>query len=321
MLEAIFLPDDEPQKKRLASWARITSDKARLEFYDHGVRVRFATMKAEGGFGERGEIMDMSAASRREAAFVFGNASNGGRKLRWVAMSVLTFRLPPDADTISRAMDRLRRAWRARWGEGMDAWIMEFQARGAVHFHLFHCDDSNFGAACAAARTEVVVRKGRTRRLVRGGPDYWLVSAWLSAMDDPHPDTISFNQGGIIELLDSPDAAGRYVAKECAKRFQKKLPAEWEEGVGRWWYLNRKWRPQIRGIGEADLSKWPFEAPYSRIWEAEKIAGAVAWREDVTSGDAACDAKFVRCQAARAASRASLPQRPQSRPPQPPAGL
>lgn len=242
--------------------------RVRVELFRVGARVHF-TPRSEPEEITRGDsatIKDQSTPSRHRAAFCFGNA-----ECDWIAMSVLTWREAPAGREVKRVLRYFRDRWRDRWGEPICGWLLEMQARGVPHFHLFHSSQSNFGTAIRASAREVVTRKGRRVELVRGGPDYWMRDAWQSAIDDWSDATTRFNAGGIIEILLSPDAAGRYVAKECSKREQKRLPDRYQEGLGRWWRLNPKFSPQPRAVAEVDLATWPWFHPMAHIWNAGEL--------------------------------------------------
>lgn len=257
-------------------WPHIQSDVARVEIFRAGARVSFTPSRIpdeddERTIPARGTIKDMSGKSRRRAAFAFGNA-----ECTWLAMSLLTF--APEAlinsSTAKAALKNLRRLWRSKWGESMDGWIVEVTKNGRPHFHLFHCAESMFGAQVAAdvrrLGPEHRTRRGKAKRIVRGFSDAWLVDAWLEASGQSDD---GFFRGGIVELLDSADAAGRYVAKECAKREQKELPENLAEGIGRWWWLSPAWEPQPLAEGDLDIAgAWPWDAAVRHVWKASDIS-------------------------------------------------
>jgi len=248
-------------------------------YFDNGTaRVFFARGAESDTRGDRNRIMDQSTASRLRAAWTFKAA-----RCTWLAFSTLTWRFDPEEgffhptkDEVMRAADFLRRRHKARWGEPVCAWMMEIHQSGVPHFHLFHAAESEFGKACANADTEIVVRRGVEREIVRGGPDWFLRDAWLKATrreDDAA--SRAFHGGGIIELFDNPSGACRYVAKEAAKRYQKELPAEYPEGLGQWWWLNPRWKPRVRWIQRATLERWPYEYPMSYLFDAEEVGCAL----------------------------------------------
>lgn len=245
---------------------------ARVVFYKTGARVYYDGSQNSGGNGGRkvgAIIRDQSDTSRRLSALMLGNAN-----CDWCAMTTLTWRFPPTADQMRLAVDRLRRKWKERWGEAVCAWVMEMQRRGVPHFHVFHAAQSNFGAECLSAPTQTFDRhysNGRLkseRTVVRGAVDKWLVGAWLECTDQlGDADALAFNRGGMCELMRSPDAAGRYVAAEIGKRYQKQLPSRYKDGLGRWWWLNPRWEPRPISFGTLNLRFWPFDVPLSHIWE------------------------------------------------------
>lgn len=253
-------------------------------------------------------IRDMSQKSRQNAAFKFGNAEVQTSAVEWCAMVVLTWHHAPlgkfetvreDGSKISRnyvkeTIKKLAREWRKKWGEGIPAWIMEMQARGVPHFHLFVPANSVFGAQCLAnvqgGACETVLRKERERVIVRGNLDRWLVNAWLKVTgQDDDADAVAFHRGGIIEMMDSPDAAGRYVAKECSKREQKELPAQYQDGLGRWWCLAKAMKPIPKRRGFASLDAWPFKKPFSRLWKSESLGEASRGSWPMEHDEAAAD--------------------------------
>jgi len=252
-------------------WEHVTPEGAKYVRYKHGVRMfwqRQDMSPPPEGAATRDVIRDQSRASRHRSAFAFGNA-----ECSWAAMATLTWHALPNPDAVKKALTDLRREWRKTWEESMDGWIMEMQQRGAPHFHLFIAAESLVGKTVAVMPVQTLTRKGRARRIVRGSFDQWIVETWLRVTgQDADDDAIAFHEGGIVELFDSADAAGRYVAKESCKREQKVLPDIYAEGLGRWWWLNRAWKPLPRERGSV-VGEWPFEGPMKHVWEASKIAG------------------------------------------------
>lgn len=241
--------------------------------YKHGAKVKWEPVSREGQApprGDRGAIRDQSRRSRHSCAFAFGNA-----ECDWYATSLLTWRFPPAGREVKRAVRRLRDRWRARWGEAIDAWLMEMQVRGVPHFHLFHATDSNFGIACRAGSLETQTVRGTNVEVIRGGADFWLRDAWMDCIGCSDEETRHFNSLRMIQKLRHPDAAGRYAAKEAAKREQKALPEEYSEGLGQWWWLNPRWKPRVRHRGMMDVSFWPWSSPLAHVWDASDLTPGV----------------------------------------------
>lgn len=259
-------------------WPYVQTDTATFEHHKTGLRILYRTANGEPppvGARKDTRLRDQSSPSRHRAAYAFGQA-----ECSWYCMTLLTWRTIPVAGEVKRALHRFTYRYQQRWGEGLCGWILEMQDRGAPHYHLFHARESAFGFACANC-----VDHGRTssrddgRTVVRGGPDWWVQRAWLDSIRASDADSVWFNQRGIVELFESSDAAGRYCAKEAAKREQKVLPAHYQGGLGRWWYLSPRWNPLCRLRGQMSLELWPWKHPVKHIWNAEDVAMCIETAE------------------------------------------
>lgn len=227
---------------------------ASIEFHRRGARIKYQPLLEETPTrGDRAAIKDMSSRSRLDAAYDFENA-----ECNWYCMTLLTWQAVPTADDVKRARAEFSKRWKKRWGEGMDAWILEMHRRGVPHLHLFHAAESNFGIECRASEKRNVVRYDAAgnevvTEIVGGIPEMWMCQAWTDCIRKRSPETIAFNSGGIIEVFRNPAGAARYVAKDSSKRYQKELPERYKEGLGRWWYLNKKWKPKTTMTGTVDV--------------------------------------------------------------------
>lgn len=203
--------------------------------------------------------------SRRDLAFLLGNSAE------WDAMATLTFAsdVPPD-DAFS-ALKRLRKVW-TRAGVETWAWMREHSQRGRVHFHLF------------IAAPEVW-DEPRIRRLRRSGPvdvvcgriGQAIERAWIresSRLTPLKAEAIRrFHERNTVELLRTPDAAGRYAAKEAGKAAQKTAGPEW--AGRRWW--GRSESVEALPIGTARLAEWPEGVPpITRLWDRADLEGLLA---------------------------------------------
>jgi len=183
----------------------VGNERATVFAYRNGCRVVWETRR-ESHAAERDEdderaIKDQSRRSRHRAAFSLGNA-----ECDWFAMSTLTYHTLPPASRVKADLDTFRRAWRAKWDEPLDAWIMEIQERGAPHFHLF---------------TTFSIDKGVVAR-------WWYEI--VGSDDERH-----LRAGTRIERLRSgKDGVVAYANKYAAKSEQKEVPPEYTS-VGRFW--------------------------------------------------------------------------------------
>jgi len=241
-----------------------------VTFFRRGCRIDWGIIAGRATSHERGAIGDMSAKSRRRASWAFGQA-----ECSWSQMIVLTWREFPEAPAVKRSLSNFRKRL-ARRGFPLDGWILEFQRRGAPHFHLFVAKEGELGAALALESVESVIRRGVPTDLRRGELESWIADSWLEVIGDTSEKAFDFHHGGIIEDLRSPDAAGRYVGKEAGKRNQKKLPEGYAAGVGRWWYLAPRFAPRSTGTPcLLDVSRYPFERPYGMIHQTEWLSAAL----------------------------------------------
>lgn len=161
------------------------------------------------------------------------------RRGRVPAMLTLTYSgdwltVAPNGKAAKRHLQLFfKRYWRA-WGEKLKAvWKLEFQRRGAPHFHLL-----------------VVPPHGRARVGVAAGRPFkeWLSAVWTSIVAHPDPEErrrhraagtrIDYNEG--LRAAD-PKRVAVYFTKHGAfhaKEYQNIVPAEWQgpgDGPGRFW--------------------------------------------------------------------------------------
>jgi hypothetical protein len=157
-------------------------------------------VKRRGG-GMREAIAGFSEDSKRRMLFTFRNV---------VGLRVLlTLTYPGEFSTDGREVKRHwanMRRWLARRGVA-GAWFMEFQERGAPHFHCF---------------------------LTGQVPKEEVAAAWYQIVgsgDERH-----LRAGTGIESLRELHAAGAYAAKYLRKQEQKEVPEGFSD-VGRFWGL------------------------------------------------------------------------------------
>lgn len=255
----------------LPDFPYVSNARATVALFRHGCKILWESER-EGSAAKREEdddrqIKDQSRRSRHRAAFTFGNS-----ECDWLCMTTLTWHTIPSPENVKGALDIFRRAWRKKWNEPLDGWIMEIQKRGAPHFHLFHAAGTSFAATAEASPSREVDRRGHATRILGGNVAKWIAREWLLATGEAEDESArAFCNGGLTEFFRSPDAAGRYVAKESCKREQKILPDIYSEGLGRWWWLHKRWSPRCRGSFSADLLNWPWEEPLSFVWDAQHL--------------------------------------------------
>jgi len=177
----------------------------------------------------RGEIEEFSFQSRRRLAIVAANTP-----VTFRSFITLTYpkNFPSNGVEVKRHFNVFMKALWRRIGKSSYLWFLEFQRRGAPHFHMFLAYD------LPHPRKPMERRSGRVRKTVAVN---WELQRWISATwfeivgsgDEKH-----LRAGASWEVLEHPDGAARYVAKESYKTFQKVVPKGYQD-VGRFWGTSR----------------------------------------------------------------------------------
>ena len=216
-----------------------------------GVRLRsrwrhsYSSRGAIGG--RRGVIRDFTDASRRRLR-------ERGRETDWPAhrtLAFITLTWPRYFTADPVEWKAQLRAWRSaferRWGQAVGFWVMEFQRRGAPHFHL-----------------ALALPPGTSIEELRA----WNAETWYRIAghgDERH--LVQHRKEGHCKKARSPRELIGYLQKEIAKRRQKELP-DWladrmsapvsqdltddgtatkpaieGKGAGRWWGVWRLGKP------------------------------------------------------------------------------
>lgn len=192
----------------------------------------------------RREITEWSRKSRANMTLAlceidFTGMLNGRRV---PAMVTLTYPgdwlvVAPNGRTVKEHLDEFRRRWRRAWGYDLDAvWKLEFQARGAPHFHLLVVPPHG----TAHSRTDAAGAGLAFRP--------WLSAVWADIVD--HPDPVQYvnhlRAGTGVDYSEGlkakdPKRLSVYFTKHgsfAAKEYQHIVPEPWREpgeGPGRFW--------------------------------------------------------------------------------------
>ena len=235
--------------------------------FRRSVRIHFPLVGGGPPSGEpRGACsQEQSLKSRLRAAWALANAET-----EWHAMVTCTYGHDPGKDEARRDCVRFRRRL-LRLGFVDWAWIREFTEAGRVHYHWFLGGES--GVRLRSEATRIVSRHGNPTELCEGPTGQAVAQAWGEIAAERAEDEGAvwrFTWGGIVELLRHPDAAGRYAAKEAAKRVQKRAP--WPN-PGRWWAMSPHLTPQAR---EVTMQEWPQGLEARTVFSLTEWAEAIA---------------------------------------------
>lgn len=173
--------------------------------------------------------------SQRSRLRLLHNAKNA--ELDLLSMITLTYpaEWPGDGREVKRHLDSFRKALRRRFPQAQDLWFLEFQARGAPHFHVLLSCRIPFG------------RKKMARA--------WVAATWFRIVDSG--DKKHLMAGTAWENCRTVDGAARYVAKYACKTHQKAVPPHYQN-VGRFWGGSRLLRPEVQcriPVTAADIEK------------------------------------------------------------------
>jgi len=204
----------------------------------------------EAGYGSpdpptRGEILEFSKKSRKRLAFVACNTD-----VVFKTMITLTYpaEFPSDGKTVKNNL-RAFLEWLTRdlGARPSYLWFLEFQKRGAPHFHLLI--DWELPVIW---REETVNIDGHTITRKRPSQDHrdqvkWFrhrVSAtWYRIVGSG--DYKHLQAGTRTERIRKPDGAKRYATKYAYKMRQKAVPPEYRN-VGRFWGCSKDVLPVPR---------------------------------------------------------------------------
>ena len=171
------------------------------------------------GSAARGCVTGWSVRSRRRMVRTLAECTFAGHG--W-AMATLTYpgawqEAAPTPKIAHEHLRTLQKRWERRWGPCEAAWKLEFQRRGAPHFHL------------------LLRIPGLALPVLRA----WLLSTWAAIVNSG--DERHARAGTSVDVSwrgwDGPAAIARYFAKHglwATKEYQHDVPDAWDSS-GRWW--------------------------------------------------------------------------------------
>jgi hypothetical protein len=240
-----------------------------LDLYENDLVVRRTGSAPDVHDKTRSEITTFSKASRRRLAFVASNTTI-------VFTTLITLTYPGSFPSDGNKVRRDRKAfldWLRREAPGCEyLWFLEFQKRGAPHFHVLH------DYPWPTTRREVTELRFRVD------------STWYRIVGSGDPRHLA--AGCRTEKLRSSRGGAHYAVKYASKMRQKVVPPGYRN-VGRFWGHSRGVRPESQGtlkIDEASLrvllQGWEFapaeDVPiYKVLYNARDILRATTdlWAE------------------------------------------
>ena len=272
--------------------------------------------------GRRGEIRGWSRKSRARMVSTLAELDwapllSAGAGLP--AMVTLTYpgdweAVAGDGEQVKRHFQTFLKRFERAWGEQIvGVWKLEFQRRGAAHFHILMCPPTGRAGAqrqaehaekIAAYETGLRQARPRWRPAVGDGKIFrdWLSAVWADIV--AHPDTeqrkrhelagtaVDYAEGDRVR---DPKRAAVYFGKHGAysdKEYQNVVPKLWQEsgrGPGRFWGVRGLKR--VRGVAMVSAGELQFLGRQlrklgtrTRAWSPERghyvrPAMRTVWRE------------------------------------------
>jgi hypothetical protein len=168
--------------------------------------------------GNRGAIKALSPDSRKRFKLHLRNIREGSLNL----FVTLTYGAdyPTDGKIVKKHLKSMR-DWMAKQGVSKGVWFLEFQKRGAPHFHFFieanHSLTSLKVATAWASRIKDYLPTKESRRK--------LIAVHQGQVKNGRP---------CVEPVKKPHALSYYGTKYATKSHQKEVPDEYQN-VGRFW--------------------------------------------------------------------------------------
>ena len=195
--------------------------------------------------GVRSNITELSKKSRDKLLFTVGIT-----EVRMLSMITLTYGTLHPMDGL-QAKDHLRvflQAMRREYGLEY-AWFIEFQSRGAPHFHVL----------CNVAEVSAFDRATMAQKWCGAVSDFVFSSAeaigrdevWAEGELDKMFSVHTHNRAW--ENVRSEDGATRYVAKYATKTEQKTVPKQYRN-IGRFWGVSSGVRFHTKNVAKMDMS-------------------------------------------------------------------
>ena len=207
----------------------------------------------------------LSDDSLKRLAFVANNAD-----VEFRSMITLTYpnEFPVDGKQVKTDLNHFLVSLKRKNGRVIYLWFLEFQKRGAPHFHIL----LNIG----------LPEDGRDRDKAYA----WLSEVWFKIVKSG--DDLHRLAGTRWENLRDKEGGRHYVVKYCSKTYQKLVPEGYRQ-VGRFWGCSRLLTVTPVLIRVADeneirksLSEWPYLANTESFMPRVLYNAARFWQGEAT---------------------------------------
>lgn len=182
---------------------------------------------------KRGEITSLSKRSLSRFAFLVGNSTTP-----FLSLLTLTYgqNYPVCGLEAKRGLGNVLQAFRRRYPGVKYFWFLEFQERGAPHFHVGLNISPTWEDRKWLAQTWGRIAEPENLAYINGwGKDFGIDSPTFYTRDSV---IMQHYRQGVWENVRSKDGAIRYVLSYTLKPHQKRVPDDYTD-VGRFWGVSR----------------------------------------------------------------------------------
>jgi len=226
----------------------------RAEIYRRDVVLRkdFKGKPPKGGKPPGSVITEFTDESLRAGLFVVKNCD-----CDFWSMMTLTYpaEFPCNGQLVKYHLEDFRRHYLKRY-QRRGFWFLEFQRRGAPHFHILSEVDLQECGDLVLKRRKGKWNRGADSYLTCPSEEDWLADRWYRVVGSGDPKHLL--AGVSWEAVEKTEGAIRYMATHGAKRSQKKVPSDYQN-VGRPWGRIGKIRVDRDGIATVN-SEEVFQA-------------------------------------------------------------
>lgn len=209
--------------------------------YQRGILVkRKSLLQSQMIRGDRSKIVRLSPSSLSRLAFIAMNTTT-----EFSSLITLTYGLqyPMSGKEIKRHLNRMLQALTRKFGKFEYLWFLEFQARGAPHFHILTTMSN-----VSQKRREIMAELwARVQEL-----EDWQYSRLSDGKLFHVKQSVLrvHSHKTAWDLARKENGLKRYAVKYAMKTEQKEVPTEYGD-VGRFWGCSRKVIP--KEIGQCDV--------------------------------------------------------------------
>lgn len=202
-----------------------------VNYYGKGVvqvkRESLVGSDGNAGGGGKGRISYLSSRSRSYLAFAVA-----ATEIKFASLLTLTYGEPyPKSGAVcKRHLNTFMTYMRAAYKGVSYVWVIEFQKRGALHFHIL----LSVGAIDCWIREQAALRWAHITT-----PSGWKTGASEETDDKYRSESFRVHaHKKTWENLREEEGAVRYMTKYCLKSEQKRVPEEFQD-VGRFFGMSR----------------------------------------------------------------------------------